>query len=245
MALESQLEKHWTIWSWVSVSSPDLFLGFKAWSINCLINLDKFCHLKIIMLLTTHSQIYCVFSYMPAVFLPPAGPRSSITMNPQLASGLLSHSFLMALAHLKIGRATDCALQEDSLLSEPPGRPYNHLLSPHLWVQSLQRLLPASVEGRRKCENKYMTIYWYMNMMAQTVKNLPAVQETWVISLGQEDPLLKRMATHSNILSWRIPQTEEPLAYNPWGHEELDMTDWHFYYSCPCEFPKALCIKSN
>ena len=46
--------------------------------------------------------------------------------------------------------------------------------------------------------------------MAQTVKNLPAMQETWVQSLGWEDPLEKEMATHSNILAWRIPWTEEP-----------------------------------
>ena len=46
--------------------------------------------------------------------------------------------------------------------------------------------------------------------MAQMAKNLPAMQETWVQSLGQEDPLEKRMATHSSILSWRIPWTEEP-----------------------------------
>ena len=46
--------------------------------------------------------------------------------------------------------------------------------------------------------------------MAQTVKNLPAMQETQVQSLGQEDPLEKGMATHSSILAWRIPWTEEP-----------------------------------
>ena len=45
--------------------------------------------------------------------------------------------------------------------------------------------------------------------MAQTVKNLPAMQETQVLSLGQEDPLEKRTATHSSILAWRIPWTEE------------------------------------
>ena len=44
--------------------------------------------------------------------------------------------------------------------------------------------------------------------MAQTVKNLPATQETWIESLGWEDPLEKGMATHSNILAWRIPRTE-------------------------------------
>ena len=45
--------------------------------------------------------------------------------------------------------------------------------------------------------------------MAQTVKNLPAMQEIWVQFLGQEDPLEKGMATHSSILAWRIPWTEE------------------------------------
>ena len=46
--------------------------------------------------------------------------------------------------------------------------------------------------------------------MAQTVKNLPAVRETWVQSLGWEDPLEDGMATHSSILAWRTPWTEEP-----------------------------------
>ena len=46
--------------------------------------------------------------------------------------------------------------------------------------------------------------------VAQMVKNLPALWETWFQSLGQEDPLEKGMATHSNILVWRIPWTEEP-----------------------------------
>ena len=46
--------------------------------------------------------------------------------------------------------------------------------------------------------------------MAQTLKNLPTMQEAWIQSLGQEDPLEKGMATHSNILAWRIPWTEEP-----------------------------------
>ena len=46
--------------------------------------------------------------------------------------------------------------------------------------------------------------------IAQVVKNLPAVRETWIRSLGQEDPLEKEMATHSSILAWRILWTEEP-----------------------------------
>ena len=48
------------------------------------------------------------------------------------------------------------------------------------------------------------------SLVAQTVKNLPAMQETWVQSLGREDPLEKEMATHSSILAWSIPWTEEP-----------------------------------
>ena len=46
--------------------------------------------------------------------------------------------------------------------------------------------------------------------MAQTVKNPPTLWETWVRSLGQEDPLEKEMATHSSILAWKIPWAEEP-----------------------------------
>ena len=46
--------------------------------------------------------------------------------------------------------------------------------------------------------------------MAQMVKHLPAMWETWVQSLGQEDPLEKEMATHSSTLAWKFPRTEEP-----------------------------------
>ena len=59
--------------------------------------------------------------------------------------------------------------------------------------------------------------------VAQTVKNLPVTQETWVRSLAREDPLEKGIATHSSILAWRIPWTEDPGSYSPWGHKELDM----------------------
>ena len=49
-----------------------------------------------------------------------------------------------------------------------------------------------------------------ISLVAQSVKSPPAMWETWVRSLGQEDALVKEMATHSNILTWRIPWTEEP-----------------------------------
>ena len=57
-------------------------------------------------------------------------------------------------------------------------------------------------------EHNYSTVR--ASPVAQTVKNLPAMQETWVRSLGGEDPLEKGMATYSSILAWRIPWTEEP-----------------------------------
>jgi len=57
------------------------------------------------------------------------------------------------------------------------------------------------------------------------VKNLPAVQETWVQSMGWEDPLEKGMAIHSNILAWRILWTEEPGELQSWDHKELDTTE--------------------
>ena len=52
-------------------------------------------------------------------------------------------------------------------------------------------------------------VYW-ASLVAQMVKNLPTMRETWDRSLGQEDPLEKEMATHSNTLAWKIPWTEEP-----------------------------------
>ena len=57
------------------------------------------------------------------------------------------------------------------------------------------------------------------------VKNLPAMQETHIHSLGQEDPLEKGMATHSSILDWEIPWTEEPGGLQSWGCKESDTTE--------------------
>ena len=60
--------------------------------------------------------------------------------------------------------------------------------------------------------------------MAQTVKNLPAMQETWILSLGQEDSLEKEMATHSSILAWEIPWTEEPGRLQSMGPRVTNVT---------------------
>ena len=62
-------------------------------------------------------------------------------------------------------------------------------------------------------------------LVPQRLKRLPPMQET------REDPLEKEMATHSSILAWRIPWTEEPVSYSPWGHKEWDMTEQlHFHF---------------
>ena len=53
-------------------------------------------------------------------------------------------------------------------------------------------------------------IYYQTSLMAQIVRNIPAMQETWVLSLGREDSLQKKMATHSSTLAWRIQWTEKP-----------------------------------
>ena len=67
---------------------------------------------------------------------------------------------------------------------------------------------------------------WPLTLVAQMVKNLPAVQETRVQSLDGEDPPEKGMATHSRILAWRIPWTEEPGGLQSRGHKKWDTTEW-------------------
>ena len=72
--------------------------------------------------------------------------------------------------------------------------------------------------------------------MAQTAKNLPAKQETWVWSLSLEDSLEKGMATHSRILAWKIPWTEEPGGLQSRGLQKVRhnwVTNTHFYH---CKF---------
>ena len=69
--------------------------------------------------------------------------------------------------------------------------------------------------GRKESDTTERLTHTHMvlkgaSLVAQMVKNLPAVLKTWVQSLGQEDPLEEEMATHSTVLAWRSPWTEEP-----------------------------------
>ena len=69
------------------------------------------------------------------------------------------------------------------------------------------------------------------SLVAQMLKYLPAVQETWVQSLGQEDPLEKEMAIHSSTLAWKIPWTEEPGGLQSTGSQRVGQTErLHFHF---------------
>ena len=68
---------------------------------------------------------------------------------------------------------------------------------------------------------RYIIGHIITSLVAQTAKNLPAMQETWVRSLGGEDPLEKGTATHPSILAWRIPWTEEPGGLQSMGSQRV------------------------
>ena len=72
--------------------------------------------------------------------------------------------------------------------------------------------------------NPYKLPIHRASLIVQSVKNLPAMQETWVRFLGQEDPLEKEMAIPSSILAWKIPLTEKPGGPEPMGSQESDTT---------------------
>ena len=81
--------------------------------------------------------------------------------------------------------------------------------------------------GRSPGEGKgYPLQYSWASLVAQLVKNLPAVRETWVLCLGWEDPLEKGKATHSSILAWRIiPWTVESMGLQ----SQIRLSDFHFH----------------
>ena len=80
------------------------------------------------------------------------------------------------------------------------------------------------VEFNKRCCGLHIGAYFYIywpSLVAQMVRSLPAIQETWVQSLGREDPPEKGMATHSSIPAWRIPWTEEPGELQSMGLERV------------------------
>ena len=71
------------------------------------------------------------------------------------------------------------------------------------------------------CSDILLQNFWETSLVAQTVKCLPAMRETWVQSLGQEDPLEKEMATHSSTLAWKIPWMDEPGRLQSMGSQRV------------------------
>ena len=106
----------------------------------------------------------------------------------------------------------------------------------HLHVRWHSELKPWKVMIQHATEPIICPLFCIPSLVAQTVKNLLAVPETWVQSLGREDPLEKDMATHSSILVWRIPWTEEPgglrsMVLQRVAHNQA--TNTFFYYVLP------------
>ena len=92
------------------------------------------------------------------------------------------------------------------------------------WMEEPGRLQSmASQRVGHDWPQKQQHTYMWGFLAAQMVKSLPAMQETWVSSLGQVDPLEKGMATFSSILTWRIPWTEEPGGLQSMGSQRV----WH------------------
>ena len=82
----------------------------------------------------------------------------------------------------------------------------------------------GSIPGLGRCPGEgkgYPLQYSWASLVARLVKNLPAMWETWVGSLGWEDPLEKEMATHSNILAWKISWTQEPGGVQSMGSQRI------------------------
>ena len=83
---------------------------------------------------------------------------------------------------------------------------------------------PGSIPGSGRSPEEgigYPLWYSWASLVAQMVKNPPAMQETWVRSLGWEDPLEEGTATHSSILAWKIPWTEEPCRLQSMGSQRV------------------------
>ena len=83
---------------------------------------------------------------------------------------------------------------------------------------------PSSIPGLGRSPVEgigYALQYSWISLVAQTVKNLPVMRETWIRSLSWEDPLEMDMTTYSNIVAWRIPWTEEPGMLQPMGSQRV------------------------
>ena len=88
-----------------------------------------------------------------------------------------------------------------------------------IWLNQLFRYDQGKWQIENVCKKSY-------GLVAQTVKNLPAMTGSWVRSLAWEDPLEEGIAMHSSILAWRIPMDRRAWGYSPWGRKDSDITEW-------------------
>ena len=136
---------------------------------------------------------------------------------------MATHSSILAWRIL-IDRGAWCATVHRVIKSGTWLKVTWHTCTPYICVVLHYKKLISFWQSLRR---KYIKIYTEINIsrVAQRIKSLPAIQETWVLSLGREDSLEKGVATHSSILAWRIPRTVEPGRLQSMGSHRVGH-DW-------------------
>ena len=115
-------------------------------------------------------------------------------------------------------------------LGRSPGEGKGYPLQYSGLENSMDCIVHRVAKSRTCLSNFYfISLHFWASLVARIVKNLPTMQKTWVWSLSQEDPLEKEMATHSSILAWRIPWTEEPGRLPSMGSQsQTQLHNYHF-----------------
>ena len=90
----------------------------------------------------------------------------------------------------------------------------------------LENIMDCIVHGVAKSWTQLNNFHFHTSLVAQMIKNLLAMWESWVRSLGWEDPLEEGKDTHCSILAWGIPWQRSLAGYIPWGHKELNTIEW-------------------
>ena len=132
------------------------------------------------------------------------------------------------------------------LTDESPSKYYLNT-SLYMWSLSIYLIylldfhIQLYIERAYKEKHRWCTDIDTDILVALMVKNIPAMRETQVQSLGWKDPLEKGMATHSSILAWRVPRTEEPGGLQPMGlQSQTRLSDWHYYPSSHLTLGKSI-----
>ena len=195
----------------VHVSVPPR-LGDASWFL-LLLGFNRFTVLSWFLSYNSVNQLYVYIYYLPlqSPSPPPSTPRSSqgteLSSPCYMAASLESSGLHVAVY--------ECQCNTPNL-SPSPHTPMSH-------VHSLQLHL-YSCPANKFISTIFLDATYMASLVAQLVKNPPAVWETWVRSLSWEDPLEKGKATHSSILAWRIPWTVESVGLQRVGHNWATFT---------------------